>query len=257
MMQSQIIKISLRYVFRRTYLSFLSIAALQIFSTMVPRYAKADDLKQDVCAKLSPVPGPLGYQPRDNGKWCEGEYNPRVSASTIELLDFRVQSTAFASTPPTLTISHTDPIAYEGRSLHVIMVSLGPATYYRLDAVLNSQDDLISIPTKTVIAPAGIGINSLGVTGYIGQEVMPLVVSDDTHQAPGKVASTLSVTLRTGFISDQIQWRFEGSCATTDTWTRVGGPFFAPRTPIRFSIPTPPAGECSLGVSAHEPRWLA
>jgi len=215
--------------------------------------------QQHACAKVQGVLGITGYQLRAGDARCEGFYQSPVAGASLELLsltagpvDYRLREDGI--------LRIVAPDLGELKSAHVQIQAraLPLGTYYRMDATLPSSQ-LMTWPMATVLAPAKLAPDMLGVVAWIERDAdriyVPVQVSDGSGPTPS--GAPVVAIVRAGVDLDELGWRSrrEGDAK----WTML------PRSRLRAgqAIPIPlefEAGRVQIvevkGKAVNSDRWL-
>jgi hypothetical protein len=161
------------------------------------------------CGGIYAIPGPMGYQRRANADRCEGFYQQQV-AGGLEFLsmvngtinyNLGADKVLFVVVPQ-LNQRQAPPIFLSGRSLR-------PGTYYRMDATVHSAETF-KWPLGPVIAPAGLGPDSIGLVAWIQEDIdkyyVPISVFPENTVAPPKRPPTM--ILRSSLDIEVLKWRW-------------------------------------------------
>ncbi|WP_210337845.1 hypothetical protein [Bradyrhizobium sp. CCBAU 51765] len=149
-----------------------------------------------------------------------------------------------------LQIAASPSVATEP-GLHVVVLSLVPDTFYRLDAPI---DKPVIVPTADVIEPAALDLPQLGFVGYSQRYVVPVHVRAADGGQPSNIvpSGTLSASVTISTFATDILWRWKRSCpldAAEQKWNKVRGADFAPNSPISFEIRVLPKTPCPLEIA--------
>jgi hypothetical protein len=214
-------------------------------------------LQETACERLNPIPGPLGYQLRDDGARCEGLYDPLVAGVAADLIDLSIRSTEALDPAEDISVSAQATTA----KIRVVGRSMLADSHYRVDLKLDRGGEVAVIPIDTVLKPAEIDPNQIGFTAYVDGVLTPVIVKSSSHPDPNDTGYV--VTLRFGQSNDRLAWRWQESCGIQNDWTEV--PSFAslPGEPVAIKVSRPLRDNCSLSVLTHsengewsEDHWL-
>lgn len=224
---------------------FVKLAILLISSTF---WGTVHAQAQSSCVSLPSLPGPLGYQSRENNSWCEGLYRAPVSGG-IEIIGFS-QIDLSCEDGESIAISAkgvktTDRYLLLGRS-----VSFGH--YYRYDRWQTGQEEIVINP-GTVIKPSSIPLLGVYFTAKLEGALIPIQISYEppagSHCADTETSAGIMTTLLSPQFAEELFWRYS-DCQDSDAWQSPSNFLRTPPlSPITFAITPPQDGStCTLEI---------
>jgi hypothetical protein len=161
------------------------------------------------CSDLQAVPGTMGYQHRSAPNRCEGLYQSPVAGKSLEFLSFVMGRIDYdLMTDKVLIVAVPDVSRLEATVVHVRARVLPLGTYYRMDAIVATVK-AIEWPLNTVIEPAAIHADSLGVIGWIGDEAQKIYVPVSVlpKGKPPTPRGPATALLRSLVDIEEVRWR--------------------------------------------------
>jgi hypothetical protein len=181
---------------------------------------------------LQAVAGSLGYQHRSAPERCEGLYQSPVAGESLEFLSFVSGSIDYdLKTDKVLVIAVPDVSRLGVAVVRVQVRALPLGTFYRMDTTVNTAK-AIEWPLNTVIAPAGLYSNSIGVLGWIEKEGRRIYVPISVllQGKPLTLPRPVTALLRSPVDIEEVRWRLWA----TDTMDKL-----PPWQVLRGNAPNP------------------
>jgi hypothetical protein len=176
------------------------------------------------CGGIYGISGPMGYQRRANADRCEGFYQQQV-AGGLEFLSM-VSGTINYNLASDSTLDVVTPHLSQLQAPEVFLSarSLRPGTYYRMDATIR-PGETFKWPLSPVIAPAGLGPDSIGLVAWIngdfGKYYVPITVFPENTVAQPKRPPTM--ILRSSLDIEVLKWRWRPEEGDVSQYSVFGG----------------------------------
>jgi hypothetical protein len=209
------------------------------------------------CSNVQAIPGPIGYQRRQNAERCEGFYQQQVAGS-LELLSLVSGPINYdLVSDKVLTVAVPALPQLQSPQVFLTARALPPGTYYRMDAVIGPSGNF-KWPLNEVLAPAKLRSDSIGVVAWINQVLgkyyVPISIAAE-NVAPS--AARLPVMIfRSSLDIELLRWRVrrEGGGVSAGDWIKVGGQnpaIIRAGQWVSLQIPAQPSGPSIVDVVAN------
>jgi hypothetical protein len=180
-----------------------------------------------LCSDLQAVPGAMGYQHRSASARCEGLYQSPVAGERLEFLSFVSGSIHYdLMADKVLVVAVPDVSQLEATEVHVRARALPLSTYYRMDTTVATAK-AIEWPLNSVIAPAGLHVDSLGVIGWIEKGVTKIYIPLFVLPKGKSAAPQLPVIalFRSPIDIEKVRWRLwaTGTTEQSPPWQDLAG----------------------------------
>ncbi len=190
-------------------------AACAVLITLLPLGSETH-AQLPSCSGVQAIAGAMGYQQRSAAPRCEGFYQSPVAGESLEILSLVVGAIAYDLTADKILVIAVPEVSrLEVNQVNVAARALPLGTYYRMDASVDSGGSL-RWPLATVIAPARLYADTIGVIGWVRKGstriYVPVTVFSDGHSSDAKRPAT--AVLRSSVDIEKILWR---------SWVEGGG----------------------------------
>jgi hypothetical protein len=201
------------------------------------------------CAGFDRDQGVLGYEFRQNPDRCEGFFQA-LAAGDIELMSFSVGPPLNGSRDSALNIYAPDISRLGSAQVNVVVRTLSPHVFYRMDATIGSAGSF-QWPLSAVVIPGHLDLDDLGLLGLVSHDgdtiFVPLTVSR------ASTSHTFRMLFRSSIDVDMFKWRLFKPGSGPSAWRPVASDrIFYAGDPIPVTLDLTERGELTLELAVRQ-----